>query len=269
LTVSFDKANKIVLTGASGTLGRFLAPELAERYENVVLTDIVEFPDALPCNSRFIRADIADAAAIAEICDGASVILHFGGVSTEKAFETVLPANFVGTFHIFEAARKNGARVVFASSNHAIGFYERELELNVNDPVRPDGFYGVSKAFGENMGRLYFDKHGVESVHLRIGSALPEPTDIRHLSTWLSYPDLLGMVLAAIEADRTDFAILWGASANTRSWWGKDDADRIAFKAKDNAEDFADRVTNGSGDAIADRFQGGPFCAIDYSRCND
>lgn len=264
--MSFDKTRKIALTGASGNLGRFLAQALAERYENVVLTDILDFPDVVPANARFIRADIADAEAVSAICEGAAVILHFGGVSTEKSFETILPANIVGVVNIFEAARKNGARVVFASSNHAIGFHERGRQLNVDDPVRPDGFYGISKVFGENIGRLYFDKHGIESVHLRIGSALPEPADIRHLSTWLSYPDLLGMVVAGIEAERTDFAILWGASANTRSWWDKDDADRLGFRAKDNAEAYAAGVSDGSGDPIAERFQGGPFCSIGYSR---
>jgi len=261
--VSFDKTRKIVLTGASGNLGRFLTQALAERYENVVLTDIADFPETVPANARFVRADIADAEAMASICEDAAVILHFGGVSTEKSFETILPANIVGVVNIFEAARRNGARVVFASSNHTIGFHERSRTLDIDTPTRPDSFYGVSKIFGENIGRLYFDKHGVESVHLRIGSALPEPLDNRHLSTWLSLPDLFGMVVAAIEAERTEFAVLWGASANTRTWWAKDDSGRLGVKRADNAEAFAGTVAGPTGDPVTERFQGGSYCAMD------
>lgn len=261
--MSFDKTRKIVLTGASGNLGRFLAGELVKHYGNVVLTDIVDYPGAVPTGATFIRADIADAEAVASICEGTAVILHFGGISTEKSFETILPANIVGVVNIFEAARKNGARVVFASSNHTIGFHERAKVLDTDMPTRPDSFYGISKIFGENMGSLYFDKHGVESVHLRIGSALPEPLDKRHLSTWLSLPDLFSMIVRAIEAERTDFAILWGASANTRSWWRNDNSERLGVERADNAEAFADKVAGPTSDPITEKFQGGSYCGMD------
>lgn len=261
--MTFDKTRKIVLTGASGNLGRFLAGELVGRYENVVLTDIVDYPGSMPSGATFIRADVADAEAVDAICEGAAAILHFGGISTEKSFEAILPANIVGVVNIFEAARKNGARVVFASSNHTIGFYERSQMLDTDMPTRPDSFYGISKIFGENVGSLYFDKHGVESVHIRIGSALPEPRDERHLSTWLSLPDFFAMIVRAIEVERTDFAILWGASANTRTWWGRDDSERLGITRADNSEVFADRVSGPTTDPVTEKFQGGVYCAMD------
>lgn len=261
--MTFDKNRKIVLTGASGNLGRFLAGELVKHYGNVVLTDIVDYPWAVPAGATFIRADVADAEAVASICEGAAVILHFGGISTEKAFEAILPANIVGVVNIFEAARKNGARVVFASSNHTIGFHERSLTLDTDTPTRPDSFYGISKIFGENMGSLYFDKHGVESVHIRIGSALPEPLDERHLSTWLSLPDLFAMIVRTIEVEQTDFAILWGASANDHTWWRNDDSDRLGVKRADNSEVFAGKVAGPTNDPVTEKYQGGVYCGMD------
>ncbi|OHV84908.1 NAD(P)-dependent oxidoreductase [Rhizobium sp. LCM 4573] len=259
-------SRKVLLTGASGVLGRFLAAELARRYPGLVLTDILPFPDKVLEGARFVQADLADAGRIAEITEGVDTIIHFGGVANEKSFETILPANIVGTVNVFEAARTNRARVIFASSNHTIGFHERDRKLGIADRVKPDGFYGVSKLFGENVGSFYFDKFGVESVHLRIGSALRKPTETRHLSTWLSYPDLLRMVVASIEAEKTGYALLWGVSANTRSWWGEDDAARLGYRAEDNAEVFADKVTADPDDPIARRFQGGSFTSQGYGR---
>ena len=134
------RSRKIVLTGASGTLGRVLAAGLAARYAPLVLTDIAAFPDPLPHGARFIPADLTDAAVMAELCEGASAIVHFGGINGEKPFETILSGNIVGTHTIFEAARRNGARVVYASSNHVVGFYPRDARLDiVIGPARDGG----------------------------------------------------------------------------------------------------------------------------------
>ena len=154
------------------------------------LTDIQPFPDALPKSATFTKADLNDGMTILRLAEGCGAILHFGGVSTEHPFEEVLGPNIRGLYHIYEAARREKARVVFASSNHSIGFHERTETIDLTDPFQPDGYYGLSKAYGELMGRLYFDKHGVESVSIRIGSCFPEPTNARALATWLSYPDL-------------------------------------------------------------------------------
>ena len=148
-----------------------------------MLTDIAPFPDPLPANCRFERADLADGAALLRLAEGCGTILHFGGVSVERPFSEVLMPNVAGIYHIYEAARREKARVIFASSNHAIGFHERSTKLDADCQMLPDGYYGLSKAYGELMGRMYWYKHGVENVNVRIGSSLPEPNNERMLST--------------------------------------------------------------------------------------
>ncbi|MDR7032306.1 NAD(P)-dependent oxidoreductase [Mesorhizobium sp. BE184] len=254
----------ILLTGASGTLGRVVAPRLSAAGYRLRLSDVKPFPDPIPEGASFVQADLADGAAVSGIVAGADAIIHFGGISAEQPFRPVIEANILGLTHIFEAARQGGQRVVFASSNHAIGYYERGRTLDTRDPMRPDGYYGLSKAYGELLGRMMFDKHGLESVHVRIGSCLPAPTEARHLSTWLSHDDLERLLIAAIEAPETGHAIVWGVSANAASWWGEDDAARIGYVPQDDASRFG--LLPEPGDAIAQRFQGGAFASDGYSR---
>lgn len=257
----------ILLTGASGALGRMLTPHLAQAGYRLRLSDINVFPDEIPEGSKFILADLTDKVQIRSLMQGIDCVLHFGGISTEKDFEDVLQGNIIGCTHLFEAAKAQKARVVFASSNHAIGFYPRGENVTVEMPYQPDGYYGLSKAYGELLGKLFFTKHGLESVHLRIGSCLPEPSEARHLATWLSYPDLLQLVQAAIEAPETGFSIVWGVSNNARSWWQGDDRERIGYQPLSNAETFADKIVSiNSDDPITEHFQGGSFCTYNYSR---
>lgn len=254
----------ILLTGASGTLGRMLAPRLAARGYRLRLSDIAAFPDTLPDDAEFVQADLVDEPAVRALVDGTDAIVHLGGISVEKPFRQVIDANILGLTHLFEAARHQRQRIVFASSNHAIGFYERGEMLSVTDPMRPDGYYGLSKAYGELLARMMFDKHGLESVHMRIGSCLPKPTEGRHLSTWLSHDDLERLIVAGLDAETTGHAVVWGVSANQRSWWKDDDAARIGYAPQDDAERFAPLPEE--GDAITRRLQGGSFTAIDYSK---
>jgi uronate dehydrogenase len=169
----------VLLTGASGALGRHLAQSLSAAGWNLKLTDIAAFPDAVPAGSSFTRADLNDGMAMLKLAEGCGMILHFGGISTEHPFEVVLGPNLRGLYHIYEAARREGARVLFASSNHSIGFHERSVRLDDDCQFMPDSFYGLSKAYGELMGRMYWLKHGVENVNVRIGSCFPEPVDAR------------------------------------------------------------------------------------------
>ncbi len=179
----------VLLTGASGALGRQLTKALGALGWRLVLTDIVPFPDTVPGNGRFVAADLDDGVAILRLAEGCGMILHFGGVSTEKPFEEVLGANIRGLYHIYEAARREKARVLFASSNHSIGFHERTEALDADTQFLPDGYYGLSKAYGELMGRLYWFKHGVENVNV-LPPDLHFPragfSYLRMLSTWLS-----------------------------------------------------------------------------------
>ncbi|MFQ3622981.1 MAG: NAD(P)-dependent oxidoreductase [Acetobacteraceae bacterium] len=257
----------VLLTGASGALGRELVRRLGAAGWPLRLTDIAPFPDPLPPGARFVRADLEDGVAILRLAEGAGAILHFGGVSVERPFEEVLGPNIRGLYHVYEAARRERARVVFASSNHTIGFHTRSTVLDADCAYRPDGYYGLAKAYGELMGRLYWDKHGVESVILRIGSCFPEPTNARMLSTWLSYADLERLVVRSLEAERVGFAVVWGASANSATFWREDDRGRIGWQPCDSADGFASALADKvSADPVEESHQGGAFCAMEYSR---
>jgi uronate dehydrogenase len=264
-------AKPVLLTGASGALGRVLARELGRAGWALRLSDIAPFPDPLPPGAAFRRADLEDGVALLRQAEGCGAILHFGGISVEQPFETVIGANIRGLYHVYEAARRERARVVFASSNHSIGFHERpregEAKLDADCAFRPDGHYGLSKAYGELMGRLYWDKHGVENVNLRIGSCFPEPVDARMLSTWLSYADLVRLVRAAVGAPRAGHCVIWACSDNPASFWGQDHRARIGWRPRDTAETHRARVEGKlSGDPVAERYQGGGYTAMDYTR---
>jgi len=261
----------VLITGASGNLGRALARALAEAGWTLRLTDITPFPDALPPRARFVKCDLNDGLALVRQAEGCGAILHFGGISVEKPYEEVLGPNLRGLYHVYEAARREGARVIFASSNHSIGFHERptgnQPKIDVDCDFRPDGYYGLSKAYGELMGRMYWDKHGVENVNLRIGSCFPKPIDARMLATWLSYADLIRLCQAAVTAPKAGHAVIWAASANPLTFWGQDHRDRIGWVPQDTSEAFAEEVgAILSGDPVIERYQGGAYTAIEYSR---
>src|SRR5271166_5003708 len=258
----------VLLTGASGALGRHLAKSLSVAGWRLVLTDIVPFPDTVPGNSRFVRADLNNGVDILRLAEGCGMILHFGGVSTEHPFEDVLGPNIRGLYHIYEAARREKARVLFASSNHSIGFHERGEMLDDDCQFLPDGYYGLSKAYGELIGRMYWFKHGVESVNVRIGSAFPEPVNARMLATWLSYGDFSRLMERCVLTRAVGHAVIWGASKNARMTWWRDDArEALGWAPLDSADGFAARLAGAvSGDPVEERYMGGPYCAIEYSR---
>ena len=259
----------VLLTGAAGALGRVLARHLGAAGWTLRLTDIRPFPDTLPAGASFTRADLADGLAMLRLAEGCGTILHFGGASTEQPFEDVLGPNIRGLYHIYEAARRERARVVFASSNHAIGFHERAASLDADCQFLPDGFYGLSKAYGELIGRLYWYKHGVESVSVRIGSCFPAPVNARMLSTWLSYDDLARLCVRATLAGRVGCQVIWGASANQRSFWHRDGREGLGWAPLDSADPFAaDLAGTVSGDPVSERYQGGDYAAGGFSRAD-
>ena len=260
----------VLLTGASGNLGRVLAKALGGLGWRLRLTDIQPFPDPLPPGASFVKADLSDGLALVRMAEGCGAILHFGGVSVERPFEEVLGPNLRGLYHVYESARREAARVVFASSNHSIGFHERPggngERLDFDCAFRPDGYYGLSKAYGELMGRMYWDKHGVENVNLRIGSCFPMPADNRMLSTWLSYGDLARLVARCVLAGRTGHAVIWACSDNPASFWGRDHRERIGWAPQDSAEVYRDDVQGILADPVSERYQGGGYTAMEYSR---
>ena len=184
-------ARRIVFTGASGGIGTMIRPLLAPLYPGLVLSDKVKPKDLLP-RETFVAADLTKPDEVAAAVKGADSVIHLGGYSVEGPWDTILQANIIGCYNLFEAARQAGVkRVVFASSNHAVGFYPRKRKIGTDVTVRPDSRYGVSKAFGEALGALYSDKHGMIVTCLRIGNVGPRPLDVRRLSIWISPEDIV------------------------------------------------------------------------------
>jgi uronate dehydrogenase len=264
-----DKPSKpVLLTGASGNLGRHLAAKLGGAGWSLRLTDIVPFPDPIPSGASFTAADLRDGVAILRLAEGCGAILHFGGTSIDRPFGEVLGPNIEGLYHVYEAARRERARVVFASSNHAIGFHERSEAIDADTQFLPDTYYGLSKAYGELMGRLYWYKHGVESIALRIGSCFPEPQNARMLATWLSYDDLARLVVRCVLAPQVRCDVIWGASNNARmTWWRNDARDEIGWAPQDSADPFAGQLAGKvSSNPVIERYMGGDYCGAEYSR---
>ena len=261
-------AKPVLLTGAAGNLGRMLAKALAAEGWTMRLTDIAAFPDPIPAKAVFTRADLSDGVTILRLAEGCGAIVHLGGVSVERPFEEVIGPNIRGLYHIYEAARREHARVIFASSNHSVGFHERTETIGSDTQFLPDGFYGLSKAYGELMGRLYWFKHGVESVFIRIGSCFPEPINARMLASWMSYPDLARLVARCVTTETVGCRVVWGASNNARmTWWRDDGREALEWTPLDSADPFAGQLSGKvSGDPIEERYMGGNFCSLDYSR---
>jgi uronate dehydrogenase len=254
----------VLLTGAAGTLGRALTPPLRAVCERLVLSDLAA-PLAALGDPRAVPCDLADGDAVHSLLDGVDAIVHLGGVSVEKPFDVVLPANIVGVFNLYEAARRRGVkRIVFASSNHVTGCYRQDEKVHTQDPARPDGYYGLSKLYGEGLASMYWDRFGIETVALRIGSGTPAPIDRRALSTWLSLGDLARLVTAALTAPGVGFLVAYGTSDNARSWWDTADAwAKLGYQPQDRSEDHAAAVQHIlQPEGVMRELQGGLFLGI-------
>ena len=212
---------RILITGAAGNIGSALRKGLRGSYPLIRLLDVA--PLGTPENGEELyTADICDAPALETAMAGIDCVVHLAGMPTEAPWEEVLRLNIEGCYNVFEAARRGGVkRIVFASSNHAIGFHRRERFIDTNVVPRPDTRYGVSKVFGEAVGRLYADKYGLSVACLRIGSFLTpdRPTDARQLLTWISHRDMVQLVRRCIDCPDYHFVIVYGVSNNLRSRW--------------------------------------------------
>jgi len=253
---------RLLLTGAAGGLGRVLRPRLARLCTTLRVTDIADL-GAAAAGEEVVPARLEDADAVLALLAGVDAVVHLGGVSVEGPFEPILRANIVGVHNLYEAARRHGVgRIVFASSNHVTGFYRQDEVVSPLDPIRPDGNYGVSKAFGELLSRFYFDRYGIETVCLRIGSSFAEPKDRRMLATFLSFDDLERLVVASLTAPVVGHSVVYGVSDNARTWWDNTPARHLGFRALDSSEPFRAAVEAAaaapSGDP-ATIYQGGAF----------
>lgn len=256
----------VLVTGAGGGVATFLRAELGGRY-SLRLSDRVPLND-LHDGESFVAADLTDMVAVRRMVEGVDAIVHLGAFSVEGSWEAIRDANIVGTHNLYEAARQAGVRrVVFASSNHAVGFCERSETIDHTIYPRPDSRYGLSKVFGEALASLHADKYGVQSLCLRIGNVAERPLDVRRLAIWISPRDLAQLVGIGIEHPDIRFEIVYGMSDNKRAWWDNFNAYRLGYRPEDRSEDYAMDVLATcpaeTGDPVADRHQGGSFCSTE------
>jgi uronate dehydrogenase len=253
----------VLITGASGDVGTHLRRELAGRYD-LRLSDLRPLKPAK--GEKFMQADISNMAHALRITKGVDAIVHLGGYSVEGPWESIHSANIVGCYNVFEAARRNGVkRILFATSNHAVGFYRRDHAIDHRVYVKPDGRYGVSKVFGEALGSLYSDKYGMQVFNIRIGNVNPAPIDKRRLSIWISPRDIAQLVSIGIEHPDIRFEIVYGVSGNRRSWYDNSNAFRLGYKPQDDSEAYAAEVLakEKPGHPVGELYQGGAFTHVE------
>ncbi|MFH8986244.1 NAD-dependent epimerase/dehydratase family protein [Streptomyces varsoviensis] len=271
----------ILLTGAAGGLGTLMREALPAYGYALRLFDVRPIEDGDGGEDageggggrNIVTADLADKEALREAVRGVDAVVHLAGISLEAPFEKILRANIEGTYNLYEAVREEGVRrVVFASSNHAVGFTPRPATtpaepgalIPVNTARRPDTYYGLSKGFGEDLASLYWDLHGIETVSIRIGSCFPEPTSVRMLSVWMSPADGARLLHAALTAEGVGHTVVYGSSANTRLWWDLSTARALGYEPQDDSEPYAPALIAAQGEldpANPDHAHlGGHFC---------
>ena len=260
--------NRILMTGAAGGLGRQLR-EHVKAFANIVrLSDLADIGPAGE-GEEVVQCNLADREAVLKLCEGVDAILHFGGVSTEQQWEPIVQANFSGLVHLYEAVHKHGVkRVIFASSNHTMGAYETTDIVDASMPTRADGYYGLSKVFGESLAQYYWDRFGIETVSIRIGSCFPEPANPRMLITYLSLNDLVELLRCSLTAVRVGHTITFGVSNNKGKWWDDRHSRHLGYVPKDSSDQWIEKFAgekhfvpsqNESEYPFTDKYQGGGF----------
>ena len=233
---------RILFTGAAGNLGRRLRPHLQQFADVVRLADLAPVGDAQP-HEEIVRCDLADRDGVMAMCEGVDAILHFGGVSTEEEFAPIMQANILGMANLYEAVHKLGIRrVVFASTNPTMGMYKTTDQVDAGMPTRPDGYYGISKVFGESLSRYYWDRFGIETVCIRIGYCWEEATNYRQMVTWLGLDDLVQLLWRALLTPRVGHTITFGISDNDGRWWDDRHAAHLAYKPVQSSRQFTHKI---------------------------
>lgn len=242
------RLKRLLITGAAGALGSQCRTRLAHLADRLVLADRVEITDPAQ-HEEVVQCDMADADAVMKMVDGCDGIAHFGGQSVEGSWAKVRPSNIDGMYNLYEAARLSSVtpRIVFASSNHAIGFHPNTERLDGKTLPRPDTLYGVSKVFGEALASMYHDKFGIETASIRIGSCFPEPANHRMLATWLSYGDLARLVERIFTVPHLGCPVIYGASDNQESLWDNGHVAYIGWRPEDSAEEFRAKLDAANG----------------------
>ncbi len=264
------KLKKLVLTGAAGRLGSYLREPLSKICDELLSTDIADDLGKLYEGERYVQADLAKYDDIYPLLEGADMVIHFGAIVDEVPFEQMLGPNFVGSYNIWEAGYQHGVRrIVYASSIHAVGMHPKQDFIGIDAAHRPDTFYGLAKCFTEDLGRMYWEKRQMESVHLRILSAA-QVNNARALGSWLSYDDLIHLVERAVDTPSVGFSIIYGVSNNDRAPVDNTLASYLGYRPKDNAEQFAEKVLAEQGPVdLSDPGEmrhGGPFAKVDLGQ---
>ena len=262
------RVHRVLITGAGGGIGRSLRETLRGVYPVLRLSDQVPL-GAAHAGEEVDCTGLSDAAAVERMIAGVDGIIHLGGISGESEWERILQSNIVGTYNLFEAARRAQVkRIIVATSNHSVGFYPRFQRIDHQVVPRPDSRYGLSKAFAEALASLYADKHGIGFLCTRIGNFGTRPIDKRRLSIWISPRDYTQLVRIGLEHPDIRYEIVYGVSNNRRSWYDNANAERLGYRPQDDSEPFAEAVLAAEppgADPIAERYQGGTFCAAEYS----
>jgi len=258
---------KVLVTGAAGSIGSVVTVGLADRGHTVVGLDRAPQPDG--GEGTWYTVDCTDADAVAAVFDEESfdAVVHLAGHPGEASLPDSLSSHVITTAALLDAMVEHGVRrLVYASSNHAVGRTPHRELVGTDTRPRPDTFYGVGKVAAEAVMSLYADRYGVDAVACRIGSFLERPETVRNLATWLSHDDCVRMVEAAITAPAPGFAVLYGISANTRAWWDLEPGRALGYEPRDNAEEFAASIAPGPYDEVNDAHVGGPFATAEFER---
>ncbi|WP_110693760.1 NAD-dependent epimerase/dehydratase family protein [Salinicola halophyticus] len=262
--------NRLLVTGAAGGVGQAIRPYLSKLAHQVRLSDIEAINDA-ETHEEIVSCDLADASAVEELVSGCDGIVHLGGISVEKPWEGILQANIIGAYNLYEAARKQGKpRIVFASSNHTIGYYPRTTRIDTQVARRPDSLYGVSKCFGEDLASLYFDKFAIETLSVRIGSCFPKPKDTRMLATWLGVQDFVTLLERAFTAPKLGYTVIYGVSDNDEQWWDNRHAQFLGWAPQESSAPWRAEVEAEAAASPQDPndpaviYQGGKFVTLGH-----
>jgi nucleoside-diphosphate-sugar epimerase len=258
----------ILITGAAGQIGGMLRTRLARPGRTLRLLDVAPFEAGT--GEEVIKASVTDLTAMTLACAGADAVIHLGGLSGEEPWDRIADVNIRGSYVVFEAARRAGvSRVLYASSNHAVGFTPAAAfpAADYAFPA-PDTYYGVSKVAGEALAGLYHYRYQMDAICLRILTCTERPRNIRALSTWLSPDDAGRLFEACLAAGKPGFRVVYGVSANTRGGWvSLDEARTLGYEPRDDAERFAAEVIASRGEPDPDdpvlAHLGGEFCLPD------
>jgi uronate dehydrogenase len=273
-----QRMGRLLITGVAGALGAHCRKNIGHIAKKLRISDILDLKtensETFGANEEFIQCDLVNNKEVQNLvkdCDG---ILHFGGQATEGSWKDVRDSNIEGMYNLYEAARQQKCkRIFYASSIHAVGYHSPNKVIDDTATIRPDTLYGASKAFGEALARMYFEKFGIETACVRIASCQPEPRNHRMLATWFSYDDLVHLVECVFNIPILGCPIIYGVSDNNRRWADNSASAHLGWTPRDNAELHRERLDREMDQppSTSDDFNfiGGPYVSIGIIPEND